>query len=58
MGWNGNSTKPLDLFRPYDTLTAEEINIIIKRYFSDVSDSTLTNARRIDLMNLLMQKAQ
>ena len=35
MGWSIRNEVILDEFRPFDTLSVEELNIVIQRYFGE-----------------------
>ena len=58
MGWKDGTKDPLDVFRPHDILTEEEMNLIINRYFTGENINSITKTRKIDLINLLMMKTQ
>lgn len=56
MGRKGTTNTLLDSFRLFSTLSTEELNIIIGRYWKNDAFAVKNN-RRIDVMNFLYQAA-
>lgn len=58
MGWRTPKSKGLvPLFRPFDTLSVDEFNIVINRYLNSSTTNIAKSNKRVDIMRFLMEQS-